>query len=196
MNIILGLGNPGPEYAGHRHNIGFWCAARLARRLGVKLRRSGQAMAAVGQLAGVPVALATPRTFMNRSGRAARDLLALHGRKPEDLVVMHDDVDLPLGKLKVKQGGGHGGHNGLRSIIEVTGSREFLRIRLGVGRPEDRGEDLADWVLSDFTRGERPAASELAERGADAVEAVLTTGVKEAMNLYHVPSNEGRARNN
>ena len=195
MNIILGLGNPGQEYAGHRHNIGFWCADQVARRMGVRMRRSGQAMAAVGQLAGVPVALATPRTFMNRSGRAARELLALHGREPEDLVVLHDDVELPLGKLRVKEGGGHGGHNGLRSIIEVTGSRDFLRIRLGVGRPEDRREDLADWVLSDFGLGERPVARELAERGADAVEAVLTVGVKEAMNLYHVPAGAGRARN-
>jgi PTH1 family peptidyl-tRNA hydrolase len=170
MNIILGLGNPGQEYAGHRHNIGFWCADQVARRMGVRMRRSGQAMAAVGQL-------------------------ALHGRAPEDLVVLHDDVELPLGKLRVKEGGGHGGHNGLRSIIEVTGSRDFLRIRLGVGRPEDRREDLADWVLSDFGLGERPVARELAERGADAVEAVLTAGIKEAMNLYHVPAGAGRARN-
>jgi len=187
MNIILGLGNPGPEYAGHRHNIGFWCADRLAGRLGLRLRRSGEAMAAVGQLAGVPVVLATPRTYMNRSGRAARELLAVHGLGVEDLLVVHDEVDLEFGTLRIKEGGGHGGHNGLRSIIETVGSRDFRRIRLGVGRPESGHLDLADWVLSDFAREERPVAAELAERGADAVEAVLTAGTKAAMNRYHVP---------
>jgi PTH1 family peptidyl-tRNA hydrolase len=195
MSIIMGLGNPGPDYAGNRHNIGFWSVAQLAKRLGVRLRRQGQAMSAEGMLAGYPVVLATPRTFMNRSGRAARELLELHRKKPEDLVVLHDEVDLVLGKIRIKQAGGHGGHNGLRSIIEVTGTREFLRIRLGVGRPEDRDDDLADWVLSDFAKGEGSTARELAERGADAVETVLTAGVEEAMNHYHVPSSEGRARN-
>ena len=191
MRILLGLGNPGPDYAGHRHNIGFLCADHLARRLGVKLRRSGDVWAAEGHLSGVPVVVAKPRTFMNRSGKAARDLLKLHGDDITDLLVIHDEVELPLGTLRVKEGGGHGGHNGLRSIIQVTGSNEFIRIRLGVGRPVDRNEDLADWVLSDFREEERSAAGELAEHGADAVETVLTDGVAAAMNLHNVPRTRG-----
>jgi PTH1 family peptidyl-tRNA hydrolase len=195
MKIILGLGNPGPDYDGHRHNIGFRCADVLAGRLGVRLRRRPTCKAALGQLAGVPVVVAKPWTFMNRSGRAAVDLMKLHGAQVDDLIVVHDEVDLPLGKVRIKEGGGHGGHNGLRSIIQATGSREFVRIRLGVGRPEDRREDLADWVLSRFQEEERPVAAELAELGADAVETVLTAGLKAAMNRYHVPPREGRARN-
>jgi len=191
MQILLGLGNPGPDYAGHRHNMGFWCADRLAWRLRLQLRRSGGVWAALGQIAGVPVVVAKPRTFMNRSGQAARDLLALHGEKVADLLVIHDDVELPLGMLRIKQGGGHGGHNGLRSIIQVTGSHDFIRIRLGVGRPEDGDADLAEWVLSDFREDECSAAIELAEHGADAVETVLTDGVAAAMNLHNVPRARG-----
>lgn len=191
MQILLGLGNPGPDYAGHRHNVGFCCADHLARRLGMKLQRSGDAWAALGQLAGTPVVVAKPRKYMNRSGKAARELLALHADRTTDLLVIHDDVDLALGTLRLKQGGGHGGHNGLRSIIQEIGSNEFIRIRLGVGRPEDRNEDLADWVLSDFREEERSAALALAERGADAVEAVLNAGIVAAMNLHNVPPARG-----
>ena len=191
MQILLGLGNPGPDYAGHRHNMGFRCVDHLARRLGMKLRRSGDVWAAVGQIAGVPVVVAKPRTFMNRSGKAARDLLDLHADGIEDLLVIHDDVELALGTLRIKRGGGHGGHNGLRSIIQVTGSPDFIRIRLGVGRPGDMNEDLADWVLSDFAEEECSVAVELAEHGADAVEAVLTDGVAAAMNLHNVPRARG-----
>jgi len=195
MHILLGLGNPGPHYAGHRHNIGFRCADHLARRLRMKLRRTGDVWSAEGQLAGMAVVVAKPRTFMNLSGKAARNLLDLHAAKIEDLLVIHDDVELPLGTLRIKQGGGHGGHNGLRSIIQVTGSNAFMRIRLGVGRPEDRNEDLADWVLSDFSEEERSLAAELAAQGADAVETVLTDGIAAAMNLHNVPRARGEARN-
>ncbi|MCZ6600229.1 MAG: aminoacyl-tRNA hydrolase [Acidobacteria bacterium] len=191
MQILLGLGNPGPDYAGHRHNMGFRCVDHLTRRLGMKLRRSGDVWAAVGQFVGVPVVVAKPRMFMNRSGRAARDLLDLHADGIEDLLVIHDDVELELGTLRIKRGGGHGGHNGLRSIIQVTGSHDFVRIRLGVGRPGDMNEDLADWVLSDFAEEECSVAVELAEHGADAVEAVLTDGVAAAMNLHNVPRARG-----
>lgn len=191
MQILLGLGNPGPDYAGHRHNIGFRCADHLARRLRMKLRRSGDFWAAVGQFAGVPVVVAKSRTFMNRSGKAARGLLEIHGEGVADLLVIHDDVELPLGALRIKQGGGHGGHNGLRSIIQVTGSNDFIRIRLGVGRPVDRDDDLADWVLSDFREEERSAAAALAEHGADAVETVLIDGVAAAMNLHNIPRRRG-----
>lgn len=195
MYILLGLGNPGPHYAGHRHNIGFRCADQLARRLRLKLRRLGDVWSATGQFAGETVVVAKPRTFMNLSGKAARNLLDLHADGIGDLLVIHDDVELPLGTLRIKQGGGHGGHNGLRSIIQATGSNEFMRIRLGVGRPEGRNEDLADWVLSDFGEEERSVAMALAAQGADAVETVLTDGVAAAMNLHNVPRARGEARN-
>ncbi len=186
MRILLGLGNPGPDYAGHRHNIGFWCADRLARRLGVRLTRGGgQVWEALGQCGGEPLVIAKPRTYMNRSGRAARMLLERHGAAAGDLLVAHDEVDLPLGQLRVKEGGGHGGHNGLRSIMDVLGGGEFIRVRLGVGRPASREADLAQWVLSDFARDEKDEAEALAERGADAVEAILARGLREAMNRFN-----------
>ena len=189
MRIVLGLGNPGPEYASHRHNIGFRCVDRLAARLGIRLKRVDRNVRqAVGQMAGVPVVVACATTFMNASGRAAGRLLEWHGGSVEDLIVAHDEVDLDMGTVKVKDGGGHGGHNGLRSIIEQLGERQFVRVRIGVGRPTSSRVELADWVLSDFHADERTLAGEMAERGADAVESIVTGGAGEAMNRFNSSS--------
>ncbi|MFQ5669597.1 MAG: aminoacyl-tRNA hydrolase [Acidobacteriota bacterium] len=194
MWILLGLGNPGSSYANNRHNIGFWCADELARRAGVRLRRAGEhAREAVGQVAGEPVVLVEPRTFMNRSGLAARWALSWHGMCVQDLIAVHDDVDLPLGTLRIKQGGGHGGHNGLRSIIDEL-TADFIRVRLGIGRPSSRREDLAEWVLSDFDAAEHQHGRELAVRGADAVETILISGVTAAMNRFNASSGQEQVR--
>ena len=136
-------------------------------------------------MAGVRVVIARATTFMNASGRAATRLLDWHGGRVEDLVVVHDEVELEPGTVRVKDGGGHGGHNGVRSIIALVGEREFVRVRLGVGRPTSSHVELADWVLSDFRRDERSLADEMTERGADAVESIVTGGVEEAMNRFN-----------
>jgi PTH1 family peptidyl-tRNA hydrolase len=197
VKILLGLGNPGPEYENNRHNVGMWCAEGLARRLRVRLRRVHHALSeGLGQLAGEPLVVARARTYMNRSGGAARRVLERHGAGIQDLMVAHDDVDLSLGVLRVKAGGGAGGHNGLRSIMEVLGGGDFTRIRLGVGRPASAGVDLADWVLEDFDRDEEDTARELAERGMDAVEVILAAGVTAAMNRFNVSTTQGGARTN
>ncbi|MFQ5720689.1 MAG: aminoacyl-tRNA hydrolase [Acidobacteriota bacterium] len=192
MKIVLGLGNPGPGYAAHRHNIGFWCVERLARRLRIRLRKEDRNVhQAVGQVGGVPVVVAKAMTMMNASGRAARCLLDWHGETANGLIVVHDDVDLELGVVKVKDGGGHGGHNGLRSIIDSLGSRDFARVRIGVGRPESCRVDLADWVLSGFEASERDEAERMAEWAVDAAEAIVTEGVRGAMSCFNrAPGNE------
>jgi PTH1 family peptidyl-tRNA hydrolase len=195
VKIFLGLGNPGPEYVNNRHNIGFRCAERLARRLRIRLRRADSAVwEGLGQLAGEPLVVAKPGTYMNRSGRAARSVLQRHGAVIEDLIVAHDDVDLALGGLRVKSGGGAGGHNGLRSIMELLGEAAFVRIRLGIGRPESARVDLADWVLTDFDEGEQAVAEALAQRGVDALEVVLSAGVTAAMNRFNVARPQRGAR--
>lgn len=144
----------------------------------------------VGQLSGEPVVLAKPRTFMNLSGKAGRSVLARHGGELLHMVVVHDDADLPLGAVRVKRGGGHGGHNGLRSLIQVLGDPGFMRIRLGVGRPEAPEGGLAEWILTDFRSEEQEIVEGLMERGADAAEVLVVQGGAAAMNRFNVP--EGR----
>ena len=186
MKIVLGLGNPGPEYASQRHNVGFWCVDRLARRLRIRLKRADRNVRqAFGQVAGVPVVVAKPTTFMNASGGAAARLLEGHGSTIHDLIVVHDDADLSFETVRIKDGGGHGGHNGVRSIVERVGDSGFVRVRLGLGRPASARVDLADWVLADFDPEERPGAEQMAERAADAVEGLIVLGIGEAMNRFN-----------
>jgi PTH1 family peptidyl-tRNA hydrolase len=197
VKILLGLGNPGPEYKNNRHNIGYRCADELARRLRVRLQRVHPVVSeGLGQLAGEPLVVARPRTYMNRSGRAARLVLERHGTGPRDLMVAHDDVDLPLGVLRLKLGGGAGGHNGLRSILEVLGGADFTRIRLGIGRPAAAKVDLADWVLEDFDSDEEEIAAALAEGAVEAVEVILAAAITAAMNRFNVSTTQGGAREN
>ena len=140
MRLIVGLGNPGREYAHSRHNVGFWCLNRLARRHGIAFSSRGR-LAAVGEgrLAGRPVILAKPRTFVNLSGRAVSHLLQRYRLSPQQLLVVCDDLDLPLGRVRLRASGSHGGHRGMRSIIEAIGSQDFPRIRIGIGRPAGGG---------------------------------------------------------
>lgn len=189
MKIVLGLGNPGARYHATRHNLGFWVLDLLAERQGVSLSRrdaiTDLALLAEVEVSGQPAVLAKPRTFMNRSGRAGQALQRFFGTALEDLLVVHDDADLELGRLRIRREGSAGGHNGIRSLIASLGGGEFPRIKLGV-RGVGRGEgELADYVLDAFAEDERPTAQALAAAGADAVEAVLREGIASAMNLWN-----------
>lgn len=180
--MILGLGNPGERYENTRHNAGAMVVALLADRASSRLKshRSG-CLVAEGRLEGEPVVLARPTSYMNESGRPVRRLLDWYGAAPERLVVVHDEIDLPYGVVKIKSGGGTAGHNGLRSLVQHLGTNGFLRVRFGVSRPRGR-EATVGHVLDAFSGGERKELPDLLGRAADAVELVLTAGPERAMN--------------
>ena len=183
--LIAGLGNPGPEYAGHRHNAGFMVADLLAARAGSRFKRGRtRADVAVGRLAGLPVTLAKPKTFMNLSGGPVAALRSFYKIPPERIVVAHDELDLPFETIRLKLGGGDNGHNGLRSVTAAIGTRDYYRVRLGIGRPGGR-MDPADFVLHDFSAAERKLLPEVLGRCADAVEALLGGGLAAAQNQFH-----------
>jgi PTH1 family peptidyl-tRNA hydrolase len=189
--LIAGLGNPGPEYAGNRHNAGFMVADVLAERMGARFTRDrSRAAVATGRLAGFPVTLAKPLTFMNLSGRPVAALRTFYKIPPERIVVVHDELDLPFGTIRLKQGGGDNGHNGLRSVTAALGTREYFRVRVGIGRPPGR-MDPADFVLHDFSAAERKLLPEVAERAADATEALLQRGLAAAQNEFHLTVTSG-----
>jgi PTH1 family peptidyl-tRNA hydrolase len=191
--MVVGLGNPGPTYAGNRHNLGFMVADELERRAntGFATRAHGRALAAAVRLGtgpgGVPgprALLAKPLTFMNRSGGPVKELAAYFGADPDQIVVVHDDLDLPLGAIRLKRGGGEGGHNGLRSVSSALGTNNYLRVRLGIGRPPD-GADPAQYVLRDFPSAQDAAVDDMVSQAADAVETLLLEGLDEAQLKFH-----------
>ena len=188
MKLIVGLGNPGKSYAGNRHNVGFQCLDHFAsqHRIPIKERRlrlkTLKAKYGTGEVAGTPVVLAKPRTYMNHSGSAVAQLLRRFGVPLDDLLVIYDDLDLPLGKLRIRQRGGAAGHKGVASVIASLGSEEFPRIRVGIGRPEG---DEVSYVLSDFTAEEKDIAREAGARVADALLCILAEGIEAAMNRYN-----------
>ncbi len=182
--LVLGLGNPGEEYAGTRHNVGFEVVDLLAERHGIEIdRRLPSLLYGSGTIEGVAVILGKPRTFMNLSGAAAKEALRHFHLLPERLLVVLDDLALPLGVVRVRKKGSDGGHKGLRSVIAATGTTEVPRVRVGIGQP--RRGDAVDYVLSPFTRSEWPAVAEGLERAADAVEVVVTQGLEAAMNRFN-----------
>ncbi len=185
MKIIVGLGNPGRRYERTRHNAGFMAVDELARGLRFDLEQEKyHALVGRGTVSGQDVLLAKPQTYMNESGRSVALALRYTGASPADLIVVHDELDLPLGTVRVKSGGGHGGHNGLRSIADHLGTPEFLRVRVGIGRPPAE-RDAADYVLSPFTPAEQAAAREAIATAAGAVQAVLSGGLAKAMNAFN-----------
>lgn len=183
--IVVGLGNPGPQYAGNRHNIGFLVADELAARVGGKFKahKSG-ADVLEGRLAGTRVVLAKPRSYMNLSGGAVVGTAKFYKAPQENLIVIHDELDLPFGTVRLKLGGGENGHNGLRSITKSLGSKEYHRVRFGIGRPPGR-MDPADYVLRDFAAAERKELAFEIDRCADAVEALVSQGLEAAQNAFH-----------
>ena len=185
MKLVVGLGNPGERYAETRHNVGCMVAVRISAGAGLALKRQGyQGFYGVGRLAGVEAAVLLPQTFMNRSGASVAPACQSLGVPPGDLIVIHDEIDLPFGTLRIKAGGGHGGHNGLRSIIEALGHGDFVRLRIGVGRPP-AGGDVSAYVLSRFAAAKRQALTELLDGAAAAVEAFLARGTAAAMNEFN-----------
>jgi len=185
MKILVGLGNPGRKYERTRHNAGFMAIDELARGLRIDVaQEKHHALIARTRIGSVELYLAKPQTYMNESGKAVAAILRAAYSSVQDLVVVHDELDLPLGAVRVKVGGGHGGHNGLRSLIEHLGSPDFVRIRIGVGRP-DPGRDTADYVLSPFLAEEREAATQAVLKAAEAAQAVIGEGPTRAMNLFN-----------
>lgn len=188
MKVVLGLGNPGARYAGTRHNIGLSVLARLSERWGVSLSDRRETFAGgTGNVNGTPAYLAICQVFMNLSGQAALALTNKMGRQTANLIVVHDDIDLPLGRVRLKEGGGDGGQKGVRSISTALGDRDFIRVRVGVGRPED-GMDVSDYVLGRFTPPQQQQADAAVELAADAVETLLGEGVLAAQARAHTVS--------
>jgi PTH1 family peptidyl-tRNA hydrolase len=186
--LVVGLGNPGKEYAANRHNVGFMVADLLASRVGAKFGRSKRAHAEVAEgrlgFGGPKLILAKPLTFMNLSGAPVVALAQFFKVPVERVIAVHDELDVPYGQVRVKRGGGEGGHNGLRSMSKSLSSKEYARVRFGIGRPPGR-QDPADYVLSDFAGAERKELEFLVDRAADVVEAVVVEGVEWAQNKYH-----------
>ena len=186
--LVVGLGNPGPSYAGNRHNVGAMVLDELAARAGVKLSpgkgKRARTLIGEGRLAGRRVVLARPTSYMNESGGPVRGLLDYHSVPATDLVVLHDELDIPFGTVRLKRGGGEGGHNGLRSVTRSTGTKDYLRVRVGVGRPPGR-QDPADFVLKDFSGSERKELDLLVAEAADATEELLALGLEAAQNVVH-----------
>jgi peptidyl-tRNA hydrolase, PTH1 family len=183
--LIAGLGNPGPGYAGNRHNAGFMVADVLAARAGARFKAGKfRAMAAEGHLAGLSVIIIKPLTFMNESGVAVGGVSGYYRLGAGQIVVIHDELDLPFGTIRLKRGGGDNGHNGLRSVAAHLGTRDYYRVRIGIGRPPGR-MDPAAYVLRDFPAAERKELPLVLERAADAVEALLSDGLAAAQNAFH-----------
>ncbi len=192
MKLIVGLGNPGRHYVNNRHNVGFQCVDYIARRQGIALSsRRAQSRLGIGEIGGTQVVLAKPATFMNLSGEAVTALMGRYRLTAAKLLVIYDDLDLPLGQVRIRARGSSGGHNGMKSIIAHLGSQDFPRLRVGIAPPESgtdvggKAVDAVDYVLSDFTAEEKAVIRDTYPKVADAVECLTTEGIAEAMNRYN-----------
>ena len=186
MKLIVGLGNPGPAYRWTRHNMGFWLIEEFAQAKGLSISRKGcHSLYGRGKVGFEDVILAKPQTFMNRSGEAVRALLSFLQMTPQDLLVLHDDLDLPPGKIRIRLRGSDGGHRGIRSIIEAIGSGNFLRVKMGIGRPADPHQDPVEFVLERIPMAEREIFQRMMERAVDALETLILEGPQKAMSRFH-----------
>ncbi len=184
--LVVGLGNPGPNYAKNRHNVGFMASEILADRIGEKFKvhKKSGAEVATGRLAGRSVVLAKPRVYMNESGRQVGPLAQFFSVSPAHIIVIHDELDIDFGRIRLKLGGGEGGHNGLRSVASALGTKDFQRVRIGVGRPPGR-KDPAAFVLENFNATERTEVPTICEQAADATELLIVHGLEPAQNTVH-----------
>jgi len=193
VKLIVGLGNPGRSYAKTRHNIGFICVSHFARKHHIRFnQKQSLARIGTGEIAGAEVVLARPQTFMNQSGRSVALLVERFGISPDELVVIHDDLDLEPGKIRLRKGSSSGGHKGVASIIEHLGSRDFIRLRVGVGRPGLPGgsstpdeDEVVRYVLGNFTPEEKIVIARTLPRVSEALLCLLTLGLTAAMNKYN-----------
>ena len=185
MRLIVGLGNPGIEYAWTPHNLGFLVVDALAEDAGIRVTRpEAKSLVGLGRIAGREVVLAKPQTMMNLSGLAVRELVSRAECEPSDMIVVCDDIALPWGMLRVRERGTAGGHNGLKSVIGAIGTTEFVRVRLGV-KPEELRGDLKEYVLRQIRRDEEDLVAEEIEQGAKAVKVILAEGTQSAMNRFN-----------
>lgn len=193
MKLIVGLGNPGFFYANNRHNVGYMCLKGFARQHKIRLdKKQGLARTGSGQIGGESVVLARPQTYMNESGEAVGRLMQRYRLGSENLIVIHDDLDLPVGKLRLRRGRGSGGHRGIESIMAKLGSGEFYRVRVGIGRPNipegsdvDKERAVIDYVLTGFTKEEKKVISGVIPEVSRALECLLIEGLDAAMNRYN-----------
>ena len=188
MRLIVGLGNPGPSYAQTRHNIGMWVVERAAARWSVRLARRGAAQRGSGRLGSQLIELAGTLDFMNVTGPPLKGLLRELQLTTEDIIIVHDDLDLEPGRLRIKQAGGHGGHNGIKSVVETLGTSQFVRLKIGIGRPAPQ-QDSADYVLEKVTKEEMEVFEPCLEWAVDALECLIHRGVEVAMNRFNVRDN-------
>jgi len=192
MKLIVGLGNPGRSYADNRHNVGFVCLNHFAKTQGIRFdKKQGKARTGIGEVAGNKVALAKPQTYVNLSGQSVSRLIKRFDVNLSDLLVIHDDLDLPLGKIRIRLGSSSGGHKGIDSIISSLGSQDFTRLRVGIGRPTTEGfaeiseADIVAYVLSNFTPDERQIIVQVIPRVSEAIYCLLAEGLAAAMNRYN-----------
>jgi len=192
VKLIVGLGNPGRVHANNHHNTGFICLGYFARKYGIRFdKKQGRARIGTGEVAGNKVVLARPQTYVNRSGESVVRLVKRFNVSPDNLLVIHDDLDLPLGKIRIRRDISSGGHKGVESIIDCLGSRDFLRIRIGIGRPasEDSARaseaDIVAYVLSDFTAEEKQILNRVIPTVGEAILCIFTEGLTPAMNKYN-----------
>ena len=194
MKLIVGLGNPGQDYANNRHNVGFQCLNHFARAHKLTFsQRLARCRLGFGEVAGIEVIIAKPQTFMNLSGQAVKQVVQRYHVALSDLIVIYDDLDLPTGKIRIRQQGGSGGHKGLQSVIDHLGSQDFPRIRVGIGRPPETDSEgstqarpeIMNYVLNDFTTAEKAIIKEVYARVSDTIECILSQGFTEAMNKYN-----------
>ena len=191
MKLIIGLGNPGRSYSKNRHNIGFFCLNHLAKQQGIRFdKKQAKARTGSGEIDGIQVVLARPQTYMNLSGQSVSRLANKFKAGLGDLIVIHDDLDLPLGKIRIRQVGGSGGHKGIKSIISEIGSSDFIRVRIGISRPATNTTEISEaaiikYVLSDFTPDEKQSIVPVIARASEAILCLLTEGLEAAMNKYN-----------
>jgi PTH1 family peptidyl-tRNA hydrolase len=189
LRLIVGLGNPGAVYAQTRHNVGMWVIERAAARWSIHLAKRGMAHRGSGRLGSELLELAGTLDWMNITGPPLKGLLREYSLTADDLILVHDDLDLNLGRLRIKQAGGHGGHNGIKSVIDAIGTAQFVRIKIGIGRPAPR-QDSADYVLQSLTREEIEVLNPCLDRAVDALEYLIHRGTAAAMNQFNVRERE------
>jgi PTH1 family peptidyl-tRNA hydrolase len=185
LRLIVGLGNPGAAYAQTRHNVGMWVIERAAARWSIRLTKRGLAHHGSGRFGPEVLELAGTLDWMNTTGPPLKGLLREFSLTADDLILVHDDLDLDLGRLRIKQTGGHGGHNGVKSVIDAIGTAQVVRVKIGIGRPAPR-QDSADYVLQAFTRGEIEILNPCLDLAVDALECLIHRGVSVAMNQFNV----------
>jgi PTH1 family peptidyl-tRNA hydrolase len=193
MKLIVGLGNPGRGYANNRHNLGFMCVGHFARTHNIRFnKKKGRARIGVGKIVGIDVVIARPQTYMNRSGESVSRLVRIFNISLDNLLVVHDELDLPLGKIRIRQGGSSAGHKGVESIIAELGSQDFLRLRVGIGKPtvspgkgEVTEDDIIKYLLNNFFPEEKKTITKVLPVVSEAILCIFTEGLTTAMNRYN-----------